>query len=284
MIRHWLLGLKVTSRQPRRGSRVRRGRGPWVLEGLEGRMLLSGNPPADREPVAVSDVQFPPSFVALALVQWGTSGSAQLQTATDGVRLLPAGRNTDLPWLDIRQVQVLLDLPATLSCADVTVVGAKGKNYGPVTVSGSGVPYTLSLAQPITKPDRVTITIGNADIIAYTRRLDVLPGDLTDDGVVNQKDVKGVHNQFKHKGGPRRRSLVTSSVMGRSTPMTIRRKASWWVTSCPSLRAAPPGGPGPRLARQHATQAPVRPSPDLEQFTIAWRAARERGLPPARPP
>ncbi len=30
-------------------------------------------------------------------VTWGTSGSATLQTASDGLRLLPAGRNTDLP-------------------------------------------------------------------------------------------------------------------------------------------------------------------------------------------
>ena len=89
-------------------------------------MLLSGNPPADREPVAVSDVQLPPSFVALALVQWGTSGSAQLQTATDGVRLLPAGRNTEF----------LAGYPSSpsssrsardIDSADVTVVGAKGK-------------------------------------------------------------------------------------------------------------------------------------------------------------
>ena len=32
-------------------------------------------------------------------VFWGTKGTATLQTNADGLRLLPAFRNTDLPWL-----------------------------------------------------------------------------------------------------------------------------------------------------------------------------------------
>jgi hypothetical protein len=34
----------------------------------------------------------------------------------------------------------------------------------------------------------VTVTLGNAGITTYTRRLDVLPGDVNDDGVVNSTD------------------------------------------------------------------------------------------------
>ena len=52
--------------------------------------------------------------------------------------------------------------PQTLTAADVTVISAIGVNYGPVTVSGSGTSYTITLAQPINAADRVTITIGNA--------------------------------------------------------------------------------------------------------------------------
>ena len=44
-------------------------------------------------------------------VGWGTQ-TAALQTAADGLRLLPAGRNTDLPWLGINQLQITLSQAA----------------------------------------------------------------------------------------------------------------------------------------------------------------------------
>jgi Dockerin type I domain len=44
--------------------------------------------------------------------------------------------------------------------------------------------------------DRVTITIGNAGIATFSRRLDVLPGDFNDDGVVNSRDIVGVRNEL----------------------------------------------------------------------------------------
>ena len=113
--------------------------------------------------------------------------------------------------------------------------------------------YTLSLAQPITKPDRVTITIGNADIIAYTRRLDVLPGDLTDDGVVNQKDVKGVHNQFKHKGGAT--PTIFGDILGDGTVDANDNKAEGKLVGnkLPKLAGSAPAAVLARaLARQHA--------------------------------
>ena len=129
-------------------------------------------------------------------VGWGTSGSATLQTASDGLRLLPAGRATDLPWLGIQQVPITLAQATTLAAGDVTVQSAIGVNYGPVTISGSGTSYILTLAQPITTADRLTITIGNATIATFTRRLDVLPGDFNDDGVVNSQDLVGIRNEW----------------------------------------------------------------------------------------
>jgi hypothetical protein len=122
-------------------------------------------------------------------VSWGTSGTASLTTAADGLRLLPAGRNTDLPWYGINQIHFTLNSPETLSPSDVSVTGISVANYGPVTISGSGSNYTITLAQPITTADRVTITIGSDLIATYTRRLDVLPGDINDDGVVNTQDL-----------------------------------------------------------------------------------------------
>jgi Dockerin type I domain len=120
---------------------------------------------------------------------------ATLQTASDGLRLLPAGRNTDLPWLGIDQIQITLSQGATLATGDITVIGSSGTNYGPVTVSGSGTSYTITFS-PINGPDQVTITIGNATIATFTRRLDVLPGDVNDDGVVNAQDMVLVRNQI----------------------------------------------------------------------------------------
>ncbi len=65
-------------------------------------------------------------------------------------------------------------------------------NYGPVTVSGSGTSFTITFAAPIAKADRVTVTIGNATIATFTRRLDILPGDFKDQGYVDIADVVAI--------------------------------------------------------------------------------------------
>jgi hypothetical protein len=143
---------------------------------------------------ALSNLAHAVSVTGVA-ADWGTQ-SVALQTAADGIRLLPAGRNTDLPWLGINRVQITLGAAATLSAGDVTVHSASGINYGTVTISGSGTSYTITLAQPINLADRVTITIANASIATFTRRLDVLPGDFNDDGVVNSQDMVGVRNEI----------------------------------------------------------------------------------------
>jgi hypothetical protein len=99
------------------------------------------------------------------------------------------GRSTDLPWYSINQIAVTLNQAASVLPGDVTVSGIAGGNYGPVTISGSGTTTLLiTLAKPITVADRLTLTIGNSQVITYTRRLDVLPGDVNDDGVVNTTD------------------------------------------------------------------------------------------------
>jgi hypothetical protein len=121
-------------------------------------------------------------------VQWG-SESAALQMASDGMRLLPAGRTTDLPWFNIDRIDISLSQAAPLNPGDVSVTGIAGGSYGPVTISGSGTSsVVITLAKLITLPDRVTLAIGNDQIITYKGRLDVLPGDVNDDGVVNTTD------------------------------------------------------------------------------------------------
>jgi hypothetical protein len=132
--------------------------------------------------------------IATVGVGWGTQ-TAPLQTAADGLRLLPSGRNTDLPWLGIKRIQITLGQTATLAATDVMVHGTS-TDYGPVTLSGSGTSYTITLRQAISGPDRVTITIGNGLIASFTRRLDVLPGDINDDGVVNSQDMVLIRNMI----------------------------------------------------------------------------------------
>ena len=128
--------------------------------------------------------------VTSAAVSWGTSGnSGPLLTQSDGLRLLPAERNTDMPWLGINKITITLSAAASLVPSDVTVTGIAVANYGPVTISGSGTTYTITLAKAINVADRVTVTIANAEIATYTRRLDVLPGDANDDGYVNSTDA-----------------------------------------------------------------------------------------------
>jgi hypothetical protein len=132
-------------------------------------------------------------------VAWGTQGVAALST-DDGTRLLPAGRKTDLPWLGINRITITLSAPESLSPSDVTVTSAIGASYGPVTIAGSGTNFTITLALPITAADRVTVSIANAGISAFTRRLDVLPGDVNDDGVVNSQDIVIVRDMYRGIG------------------------------------------------------------------------------------
>jgi hypothetical protein len=139
--------------------------------------------------------EFLPAASDAVAVGWGTQ-SAALQTAADELRLLPAGRHTDMPWLGIKQLQITLGQAQTLTADEITVNSAVGVNYGPVTVSGSGKSYTIILGQPINAADRVTITIVNPGVSLFNRRLDVVPGDFNDDGVVNGQDMVGVRNEI----------------------------------------------------------------------------------------
>ncbi len=150
--------------------------------------------------VDIGAYEFQPASIVSVSVGWGTQ-TAAVQIAADGVRLLPAGRNTDLPWLGIDELQITLDEPETLTVADVTIQGLRGIDYGPVTINGSGMSYTITFAQPIEKADRVTVAIAGAGFNSFSGRLDVLPGDFNDDGRVNQRDVKGIRAEINGTGG-----------------------------------------------------------------------------------
>jgi hypothetical protein len=130
---------------------------------------------------------------------WGTSGNAALPVASDGLHLLPAGRSIDIPWMGINALAINLNHAVTLLSSDVSVKGVNLADYGPVTLSGSGTSYVITLAQPINAADRVTVTINNA-ALSFTGELDVLPGDVNDDGVVNAQDLVLIRNQIIGSG------------------------------------------------------------------------------------
>ena len=91
--------------------------------------------------------------------------------------------------MNIRHITLTLGTAVPITAADVSVTGINQASYGPVTVSGSGMTWTITLSQPIAAADRVTLTVGNSGIATFVRRLDVLPGDINDDEVVNSQDL-----------------------------------------------------------------------------------------------
>jgi Bacterial Ig domain/Dockerin type I domain len=136
--------------------------------------------------------------VMAAAIGWGAQTSGPLVTAADGLRLLPTSRVNDIPWYGVNKISITLSQAATLTPADISVTGVAVANYGPVTVSGSGAQttFTITLARAVTVGDRVTLTIANSAISTYTRELDVLPGDVNDDAVVNSQDAVIIRNKY----------------------------------------------------------------------------------------
>jgi hypothetical protein len=141
------------------------------------------------------------SYVSSFVASWGHQ-TAPLKLAADGLRLLPVGRKTDLPWQDVKQLTITLSTAEPLTPDDITVSSTSGTKYGPVTLSGSGTSYTIKLAQPIAQADRVTIKLNLGGLVSPTFELDVLPGDVNDDGIVNAQDMVLIRNAIQKTGDP----------------------------------------------------------------------------------
>ena len=199
--------------------------------------------------IDIGAFELQPATVTAVSVDWGTAGSAALQTAADGVRLLPAGRNTDLPWSGINRLEVTFNEPEMLTAAEVTVTSARGVNYGPVTITGSGDVFTITLSQPIAKADRVTIVMSGAGIAPFVRRLDVLPGDVDDNGAVNKADVNGVRNASAGvTAATPFADLVGSGTVG-ATDIKVVKK--FMGKTLPKIRNVPKVVVGRAFAREH---------------------------------
>ena len=130
-----------------------------------------------------------------------------------------------------------------LTAADVTIQDVLGIKYGPVTVTGSGTTYTITFARPIAKADRVTISVAAPGITAFTRRLDVLPGDFDDNGVVNKKDVKGVHAEATGAGGAQPTifgDIIGKGDVDKSDVNAVRRGSARGCPRCTPRASAHP--------------------------------------------
>jgi hypothetical protein len=224
---------------------------------------------SDDGGIDIGAYELQPAAIAAVTVDWGSSGSAALETAPDGLRLLPVGRQTDLPWLGIHELQITLKEPETLTAGDIAISGLKGIQYGPVTVTAAPSDnielflYDIVFFQPIDKPDRVTIAISGPEIVTYTRRLDVLPGDFFDTGVVTNKDITAIHNEATGKNGAQ--PTIFGEILGDGTVTASDYKAvkRFSGTKLPKLHKT--GGKPTRavlvraLARRHAPTG-IRPT------------------------
>jgi hypothetical protein len=137
--------------------------------------------------------QAPPIVVTFAVV-WGGNDASDLMSEA-GCKLLPQGRKTDIPWLGINQFYVQFSQQLVLSSADIRVQSARGIVYGPIKYDGSSNVYTFTLARPIDEADRVTVVIDIPGGTPFSGTLNVLPGDVNGDGVVNLKDLAAIHKQ-----------------------------------------------------------------------------------------
>ena len=142
-----------------------------------------------------------PAQVASISVGWGIQTDAARDRRRRPAFCCRRAGKLDLPWLGIDKLMITLNEPQMLTAGEVSVVGITGVNYGPVSVSGSGTSYAISFARPVDRADRVTVTIAGTGIATYTRRLDILPGDLFDTGVVTGKDITAIHNESTGKHG-----------------------------------------------------------------------------------
>ena len=168
---------------------------------------------------------FNPSAYQVVPVSSST-GAARASIAPSRVRPhQPAAvRPEDRPALARHQFDAvrLRRQPIGLTAADVTVQSVSGIDYGPITIVGSGTTYSIMFAHPIEKADRVTLTVTIPDTERFAGRLNVLPGDVNGDGVVNSTDLSTIRKEWRGKHASQR-STATSSAMARSTAATSPR-------------------------------------------------------------
>lgn len=131
-------------------------------------------------------------------VHWGTSGVASLSSV--------AGR--DLPWMGINQIEVVFSKDVVVNQNDLALSGLSVPSYGIANFSYNPTTHTaiwtLSSSPGI---DHLTLALDGANDIhdqagnllsggPTSQHLNVLPGDVSGDGVVNSSDLVLLRNNF----------------------------------------------------------------------------------------
>ena len=148
----------------------------------------------------------------------------------------------------------------------------RGVNYGPGFISGSETSYTITF-DPIVKADQVTISIAGAGLTTDTRTLAVLPGDFDDNGVVNNKDVKGIRAEVLGAGGARPTifgDIYGGGAVNNIDVKAVRRRLG---TRLPKLRFEELARPAFRTEAQRLVSL-VRLRPDVKSQGAAAAPGR----------
>lgn len=192
--------------------------------------------------------------VASADIGNGAGSNMPLQTAPDGISLLPSGRSIDIPLSGLAQIQINLAAPANLSAGDVAITGSSGAPQL-FTLSGSGQAWTISLDQPITTPQRITLVVSGPAIEPFNRQINVLPGDINDDGAVSFSDFVYLALHFGQTVGAESQlsgDLNGDGVVNFSDFIIV---AEDFGHSLPSPVTAPAGAAAPALVRSATTRS-----------------------------
>jgi hypothetical protein len=190
-------------------------------------------------------------------VSLGISGGLKiaLSTAADGLRLLPNGRITSIPLANVSLMQILFNQAAVLTSGDVSVFGLVGGDYGPIAVAGSETQFALTFAKPVGAGDRLTLTIGNGVVSTFVRRLDVLPGDATDDGTVGFGDLVALAQHYNAAGSAAQGDFNGDGTIDFADLVTLAQN---YNTSLPPVPAAPVGAA--EAVASVVTTASIEPS------------------------
>ncbi len=137
---------------------------------------------------------------------------------------------------------------------------------------------TITFAHPIEKADRVTITIAGAGIGTFTRRLDILPGDFFDTGVVTNKDITAIHNEATGKNGAQ--PTIFGEILGDGTVTTADYRAARKFLGARLPKLGKTGGKTPKVGLFR--RSPSASSPFAQRKDLLPYESR-KAAPPAAP-
>ncbi len=241
------------------------------------------------------------SQVSVDSSSWSSSFDAALVTSgrgtTDGLNVPSGSHQADpLPFNNIDRIAVTFDEDVQVAQSDLAVSGINVPTYAISGFTYSQTTHTAvwALAQPVDR-DRLTIVLDGHSLTGvrdsagnlldgewasgvsnypsgngiaggdFSFNLNVLPGDVNQDGVVNGLDISAVASNWLHVGGLLAETNGDDVVNG----LDIATIASHWLKTLPSA-----GGAGSNLSSSvSASFAVAAPTAASTTETLFERAA-----------